>query len=775
MEALLAYAGYGKSDNSARTEALGADLSKRGKRLRPGGGGGGGAGSPEAAPPVPISAYSTSTSASTHAQLRFQPTSAVLVASSSSDSSSVASGGGGGGGASTSSDGGGAGSSGSDSFSGSGSGSGGSASPRGGGGAAAPPYGGRAGALLQHHQQHQLQQQHHHKGVHPLLLGMDGGGAGGAGGGGGAAGGDGPGSGGSTLRFNIAGSSGGLGSLGGGGGGGPPLPKYGGLRKGANSTLFDMVAMCKRLWLLAWPLSWMEVLTFTKELIITSYVGHLGAAELSALVLAQTVYNVTGNAPMLGFVTAMETFCGQAFGARRYGLVGVVLQRGLAISGLYCCAALGMWRWCEAALVAMGQDPTISASAARFTLALAPALFMDAADQCCRRYLSAQAVVQPLMLVTLIATLLTPLFLWLFVAKLGLGLLGAAVAWDAVQATSLGLMVCCCVLHTRAQEPGRCTWPGWTSEALRDWGTYVRMAIPSCVMICLDWWTFEVIVMLSGLLPNPEQTMSMMGITFNIHALCFFAAHGLSGAASTRVGNDLGGGRPHMAWLTVQVAVLMGTLVMIASSGLLLLGRHQLGKLFSGEADVVMLTAQAVPPLAVSLVGEGANTVLAGVMRGCGRQKIGASINLVTYWVFGLPIACLLAFPGGLGALGLWTGLACTASLQALLMTLTVFKFNWVEEAARAKALVAAGELLLEDEDPYDGHGGGAKEAEKFGLLQAHEADDPGGDGHDKGADLAGAVGRRSTARQDLASRGHGGDKGGLIKAGSPELGRLLP
>jgi Na+-driven multidrug efflux pump len=49
--------------------------------------------------------------------------------------------------------------------------------------------------------------------------------------------------------------------------------------------------------------------------------------------------------------------------------------------------------------------------------------------------------------------------------------------------------------------------------------------------------------------------MSMMGITFNIHALCFFAAHGLSGAASTRVGNDLGAGRPHMAWLTVQVGV----------------------------------------------------------------------------------------------------------------------------------------------------------------------------------------------------------------------------
>ncbi|KAF6260291.1 mate-domain-containing protein [Scenedesmus sp. NREL 46B-D3] len=426
----------------------------------------------------------------------------------------------------------------------------------------------------------------------------------------------------------------------------------------------------------------------------------------------------------------------------------------------------------------MGQDATISATAAQFTLALAPALFMDAADQCCRRYLSAQAVVQPLMVVTLIATLLTPLYLWLFVARFGMGLLGAAIAWDAVQATSLALMVTCCVMHTRSQEPSKCTWPGWTMDAFRDWGMYIRMAVPSCVMICLDWWTFEVIVMLSGLLPNPEQTMSMMGITFNVHALCFFAAHGLSGAASTRVGNDLGAGRPHMAWLTVQVAVLMGTLVMLVSSCLLLLGRSQLGRLFSSELDVVTLTAQAVPPLAVSLIGEGANTVLAGVMRGCGRQKIGASINLVTYWGLGLPIACLLAFPGKLGALGLWTGLACTASIQALLMTLTVFKFNWSDEAIRAKQLVAAGELVLEDEEPlellaadrynsyddgYDGYGEGGASG------NAAAGSDADMEGLGVGGAVAGLVGqRRAAARLD---------KGGSfqIKAGSPELSRLLP
>lgn len=49
--------------------------------------------------------------------------------------------------------------------------------------------------------------------------------------------------------------------------------------------------------MLAWPLAVAEVLGFTKELIITSYVGHMGPDKLSALVLGQAVYNISGAAP----------------------------------------------------------------------------------------------------------------------------------------------------------------------------------------------------------------------------------------------------------------------------------------------------------------------------------------------------------------------------------------------------------------------------------------------------------------------------------------------
>ncbi len=173
----------------------------------------------------------------------------------------------------------------------------------------------------------------------------------------------------------------------------------------------------RRLWALAWPLSGMEVMTFAKELIITAFVGHLGPVELSSLVLSQTLYNVSGNAPMLGVVTAMETFCGQAFGAKKYATVGVVTQRALVITTLFNLMCIAMWGKAEAIMLAMGQDPDIARAAGRFTILLSPCLLLDGFEQCLRRYLAAQSVVQPLMYVTFLATMLTPLYLWWFIFK----------------------------------------------------------------------------------------------------------------------------------------------------------------------------------------------------------------------------------------------------------------------------------------------------------------------------------------------------------------------
>ncbi|CBI20274.3 unnamed protein product, partial [Vitis vinifera] len=61
-------------------------------------------------------------------------------------------------------------------------------------------------------------------------------------------------------------------------------------------------------------------------------------------------------------------------------------------------------------------------------------------------------------------------------------------------------------------------------------------------MVCLEYWAFEILVLLAGLMPNSETTTSLIAMCVNTGAIAFMIAYGLSAAASTRVSNELGAG-----------------------------------------------------------------------------------------------------------------------------------------------------------------------------------------------------------------------------------------
>ena len=105
------------------------------------------------------------------------------------------------------------------------------------------------------------------------------------------------------------------------------------------------------------------------------------------------------------------------------------------------------------------------------------------------------------MAVTVIAALLAPLYNWLLVFRLRLGVLGAAYAYIASGATSTAAMLTYVVWRdvgmARRGAPNR-TWHGLTREAWRGWGTYLSYGLPAAAMICVEWWSFEIVIFLAG-------------------------------------------------------------------------------------------------------------------------------------------------------------------------------------------------------------------------------------------------------------------------------------
>ena len=126
-------------------------------------------------------------------------------------------------------------------------------------------------------------------------------------------------------------------------------------------------------------------------------------------------------------VSALETLCGQAYGAKQYQKL--VFRLTLQYFLILVCLPLSLiWIYMEKLLRFIGQDPLISHEAGKFTTMLVPALFAHATLQPLVRYFLTQSLIMP-MLISSFATLCFHIPLcWAVVFKTGMENLGAALA-----------------------------------------------------------------------------------------------------------------------------------------------------------------------------------------------------------------------------------------------------------------------------------------------------------------------------------------------------------
>ena len=59
-------------------------------------------------------------------------------------------------------------------------------------------------------------------------------------------------------------------------------------------------------------------------------------------------------------------------------------------------------------------------------------------------------------------------------------------------------------------------------------------------MVCLEWCSYEALVLLAGLLPNPESNLAVMGVCFQVVVMAYMVPYGIAVASTTRISNHLG-------------------------------------------------------------------------------------------------------------------------------------------------------------------------------------------------------------------------------------------
>ncbi|KAF7008898.1 hypothetical protein CFC21_023547 [Triticum aestivum] len=450
-----------------------------------------------------------------------------------------------------------------------------------------------------------------------------------------------------------------------------------------------VVTEVKKQLYLAGPLIAGCLLQNVVQMISVMFVGHLGELALSSASIATSFAGVTGFSLLAGMASSLDTLCGQAFGAKQYYLLGIYKQRAILVLTLVSAVVAVVWAYTGQILLLFGQDPEIAMGAGSYIRWMIPALFVYGPLQCHVRFLQTQNIVLPVMASSGVTALSHVLVCWLLVYKLGLGNKGAALA----NAISYLANVSILALHIRLSPSCKSTWTGVSREAFRGIVSFMKLAVPSALMVCLEWWSFELLVLLPGLLPNPKLEASVLSISLNTGSLAFMIPFGLGAAISTRVSNELGAGRPEAARLATRVIMVLGLATGVSLGLIMISVRNLWGYAYSNEKEVVEYIARMMPILSVSIVFDDLQCVLSGVVRGCGLQKIGACVNLSAYYLVGIPAALCFAFVYHLGGMGLWFGIICGLVVQMMLLLAITMCTNWDKEALKAKDRVFSSSL----------------------------------------------------------------------------------
>ncbi|KAH9749477.1 protein DETOXIFICATION 40 [Citrus sinensis] len=400
------------------------------------------------------------------------------------------------------------------------------------------------------------------------------------------------------------------------------------------------------------------------------FCGHLGNLELAAVSLGNTGIQVFAYGLMLGMGSATETLCGQAYGAQKYDMLGVYLQRSAVILTATGIPLMVIYIFSKQILLLLGESSAIASAAAIFVFGLIPQIFAYAVNFPIQKFLQAQSIISPSAYISATTLVVHVLLSWVAIFKLGWGLLGASL----VLSLSWWIIVAAQFVYILLSERCKKTWTGFSLQAFSGLWDFLKLSTASAI-----------IVLIAGLLDNAEIVLDSLSICMTIAGWVFMIAVGFNAAASVRVGNELGAAHPKSCKFSVIVVTSISLALSVILAILVLILRNVMSYAFTGGSTVADSVAELSPFLALSVILNGIQPVLSGVAVGCGWQAFVAYVNVGCYYLIGIPIGCLLGFKFNLGAKGIWSGMIGGTLIQTIILVYVTLRTDWNKEVEKAR------------------------------------------------------------------------------------------
>ena len=433
----------------------------------------------------------------------------------------------------------------------------------------------------------------------------------------------------------------------------------------------------KRTIRLAGPMIVMRAGLLIMVAVDTAMIGHYGTLNL-AFYAAANALQVIMVLVSVGLLQGTMVLVAQAHGAGAHQECGSYWRVSLIHAAVLGTFMAGICFLGEIVLNAIGQTAELAAGGGEVLRMISwglPALAMWAATAF---FLDGLSRPLPAMILTISAVLLNAGLNAIFIyGTLGAPEMGAE---GAALATSITrwLMFSVLALYVLNLRDRAALGIGGAIRNFRQTARKLRhIGIPMGVARGLEAAAFSALTMLAGLL----GTVDLAGyqIAFNLVALVFMCAIGVSGAGTIRVGNAVGRHNSADIRYAGWSALLVITIIMTFFTGLFFGLGETLANLYTDDAAVLLIAPPLILIAGIVLIFDGGQAVLMGALRGMADVWLPPVMQFFSWWGVAVPVAYVLSFHVGLGTPGLMWGFLAGALVSCSSLAL---RFSLVSRRA---------------------------------------------------------------------------------------------
>ncbi|KAJ1922534.1 ethionine resistance protein [Tieghemiomyces parasiticus] len=447
----------------------------------------------------------------------------------------------------------------------------------------------------------------------------------------------------------------------------------------------DVHCEARTLGRLSAPITLAASLQILNILVPGMVLGRLGTDAIAASALAMSVASFSAAAPLIGLLSALDTLCSQAAtGSSRPGLPGIYLQRCLLLCIASFIPSVILWWNIHPIFIYLRQDPVIAAMAARYLRYVTFSLFFTLAFESIKKFFIAQGFHHAISLVQVLGTPITLASVYFLAVHPATSIGYVGIPASVAISYALSSLMAFAWLKTYGGSRG---WTGLSWEAFRGWGRMARLAVPGAIMVSSEIVALDLLTVATSYLgPTALAAQAIVSMTIQSSGTLLM---GLSAVTANRVGNLLGLAQPHRARNAAMAALGCGTIVGIVLGVTLYSLRGQWSYVFNPDPEVHAIVKHMIPLLASLLALTVITALSLGILRGQGRPKIGAYMNLASFYLVAAPVGFLTLRYTSMGIVGLWLSFSMAVFTSGLGQLFFLLRTNWYDQVLKCEARLA--------------------------------------------------------------------------------------